>query len=132
MCRGEHGLFGRAVPSCLLLACNPIPPGACLPFSPACPSAEERATQQAAFGAVSSLLQARWPGARVHLFGSVANGLSVRHNNDIDVCLELEGIELDDTVGGLWLRWRGGEGRECKVQRVGGGAQLLGGWGWCK
>lgn len=62
------------------------------------PTPEERATQQAAFDAVSSLLQARWPGARVHLFGSVANGLSVRHNNDIDVCLELEGIELDDTA----------------------------------
>lgn len=116
-CRGEHALFGWGLPSCLLLACNPIPPGACLPVSPACPSAEERATQQAAFDAVSSLLQARWPGARVHLFGSVANGLSVRHNNDIDVCLELEGIELDDTVGGLWgCCWRGCETRKCEVQ----------------
>ena len=54
---------------------------------------------------MSSLLQARWPGARVHLFGSVANGLSVRHNNDIDVCLELEGIELDDTVRALQGSW---------------------------
>ena len=50
-----------------------------------------------AFEWVKSLLQARYPGAGVHLFGSVANGLSVRHNNDIDVCLELEGV--DDQVG---------------------------------
>jgi predicted nucleotidyltransferase len=48
---------------------------------------------------VKSLLQARYPGAGVHLFGSVANGLSVRNNNDIDVCLELQGVE--DQVGGL-------------------------------
>ena len=67
------------------------------------PRAEERAAQQRAFDAVRTLLQARWPGARVHLFGSVANGLSVRHNNDIDVCLELEHIALDDQVGG----WQG-------------------------
>lgn len=72
---------------------------------PACaaaphPPAEENAAQQRAFDAVRTLLQARWPGARVHLFGSVANGLSVRHNNDIDVCLELENIALDDQVGG--------------------------------
>lgn len=52
-----------------------------------------------AFEAVRSLLQARYPGARVHLFGSVANGLSVRHNNDIDVCLELEDVQGDDQVG---------------------------------
>ena len=42
---------------------------------------------------IRSLLQARYPGSRVHLFGSVANGLSVRHNNDIDVCLELEEVQ---------------------------------------
>ena len=52
-----------------------------------------------AFESVRSLLQARWPGARVHLFGSVANGLSVRHNNDLDVCLELEELLEDEQVG---------------------------------
>lgn len=60
------------------------------------PTPEERATQVQAFEAVRSLLQARFPGARVHLFGSVANGLSVRHNNDIDVCLELEDVAGED------------------------------------
>lgn len=81
----------------------------CLP----CP-AEERTAQQGAFDTVRSLLQARWPGARVHLFGSVANGLSVRHNNDIDVCLELEDIAPEDLVGGGWV----GEGVQRRVESV--------------
>lgn len=63
------------------------------------PTTEERAQQVQAFEGVRSLLRARYPGARVHLFGSVANGLSVRHNNDIDVCLELESIQGEDTAG---------------------------------
>eukprot|EP00887_Chlorella_sp_A99_P002114 scaffold21.g2114.t1 len=54
------------------------------------PTEAERQQQMAAFGAVKATLLQRWPGARVHLFGSVANGLSVRHNNDIDVCLEIK------------------------------------------
>lgn len=29
---------------------------------------------------------------QVHLFGSAANGLSICHNNDIDVCLEMPGL----------------------------------------
>ncbi len=32
---------------------------------------------------------------QVHLFGSVANGLSIRNNNDLDVCLEVAGAQLD-------------------------------------
>lgn len=61
------------------------------------PTAAEHQAQLDVFEGVKALLQARYPGARVHLFGSVANGLSVRHNNDIDVCLELEGV--DDQAG---------------------------------
>lgn len=38
---------------------------------------------------VSRLLNARWPHARVHQFGSTANSLSICNNNDIDVCLEI-------------------------------------------
>jgi len=33
--------------------------------------------------------QARWPEARVHLFGSTASRLNLRHSNDLDVSLEL-------------------------------------------
>ena len=61
-------------------------------------AAEERARQQSAFERVRQVLTARWPAARVHLFGSVASGLSVRSNNDLDVCLEMEGVG-DDQVG---------------------------------
>jgi hypothetical protein len=50
---------------------------------------EERASQMRAFGLIRNALLARWPEGKVHLFGSVANGLSVRSSNDIDVCLEL-------------------------------------------
>lgn len=76
------------------------------------PPAEERATQLQAFDAVRSLLQARFPGARVHLFGSVANGLSVRHNNDIDVCLELEEVAGDDQVRDLQAQQAGQRGQQ--------------------
>ena len=92
----------------------PCPP--CAPCSVALP-AEERATMMGAFESVRALLLARWPGARVHLFGSVANGLSVRHNNDLDVCLELAEVQQDDLVRGVG--WVGG---------VGGRARWVGGW----
>lgn len=54
----------------------------------------------------------------MHLFGSVANGLSVRHNNDIDVCLELEDVAGEDQVGqgggvGWWFVWWWGRGVCC-------------------
>ena len=93
-CLTPHGLAG--------LASNtpaPLPPAALPP--PACLSAEEQATMMGAFESVRALLLARWPGARVHLFGSVANGLSVRHNNDLDVCLELAEVQQEDLVGGV-------------------------------
>jgi predicted nucleotidyltransferase len=54
------------------------------------PSDQERAAWATAFAAVREVLQARWPDARVVLFGSAANGLAVRGGNDIDVCLELD------------------------------------------
>ena len=98
-CLTPHGLAG--------LASNtpaPLPPAALPP--PACLSAEEQATMMGAFESVRALLLARWPGARVHLFGSVANGLSVRHNNDLDVCLELAEVQQEDLVGGVggWVK----------------------------
>ncbi len=58
------------------------------------PSQEEQERQKAAFEQVRSTLLHQWPEAKVHLFGSTANCLSICNNNDIDVCLELpEGIE---------------------------------------
>jgi DNA polymerase sigma len=57
------------------------------------PSAEQRQRQQQAWGAVQGLLQALWPQAGVHLFGSAANELDIGGSNDLDVCLELEGVE---------------------------------------
>lgn len=58
------------------------------------PSQEEQQRQKAAFEQVRSTLVHQWPEAKVHLFGSTANCLSICNNNDIDVCLELpEGIE---------------------------------------
>lgn len=67
--------------------------------------AEEQQRQRKAFERVQEVLTARWPHARVHLFGSVANGLSVRSNNDLDVCLEMAEVG-DDQVG-----WGCGPGR---------------------
>ena len=62
------------------------------------PSQVEQERQKAAFEQVRSTLLHQWPQAKVHLFGSTANCLSICNNNDIDVCLELpEGIE--DQVG---------------------------------
>lgn len=74
------------------------PAHAFLPSS--APLAEEKQRQREAFARVREVLQARWPASRVHLFGSVANGLSVRSNNDLDVCLEMRDVG-DDQVRGL-------------------------------
>ncbi|KAI8468796.1 MAG: hypothetical protein J3K34DRAFT_386132 [Monoraphidium minutum] len=57
------------------------------------PPEEEVARHRTAFQGLASLLRARWPGAGVSVFGSAANGLGVRDNNDIDVSLSLEGLE---------------------------------------
>lgn len=65
------------------------------------PSAEQRARQQQAWAAVQGLLQALWPQAGVHLFGSAANELDIGGSNDLDVCLELEGVdETKEARGG--------------------------------
>jgi DNA polymerase sigma len=57
------------------------------------PSAEATAKQQAAFERLVGLLKQKWPEAKVSLFGSAASQLAVSGNNDIDVCLELDGVE---------------------------------------
>jgi DNA polymerase sigma len=64
------------------------------------PSREERAAWASAFEAVRRVLQARWPEARVVLFGSAANGLAVRGGNDIDVCLQLDSAGEDAAAKG--------------------------------
>lgn len=53
------------------------------------PSPEEQQRQREAFQQVQAVLQRRWQDAKVHVFGSTANCLSICNNNDIDVCLEL-------------------------------------------
>ncbi|GAX84867.1 hypothetical protein CEUSTIGMA_g12288.t1 [Chlamydomonas eustigma] len=57
------------------------------------PSNEERRRHQATLEVVRALLIKEWPHAKVHLFGSAANGLSVRNSTDIDVCLEILDVE---------------------------------------
>lgn len=57
--------------------------------------AQETQAQQRAFHGVRAIVQRRWPHARLELFGSAANGLSIGCNNDIDVCLVLD--ETDAT-----------------------------------
>ena len=59
------------------------------------PDEEDKGAWQRAFKQVKDVLQARWPEGRVVLFGSAANGLSVRSSNDIDVCLELDAVGAD-------------------------------------
>ena len=43
-------------------------------------------------------MQARWPGAGVHLFGSTATRLNLRKSNDLDISLDLP--EVEDKVRG--------------------------------
>jgi hypothetical protein len=50
-------------------------------------------TPRAAFEGIAALLRARYPGAGLSVFGSAANALGIRDNNDIDVSLSLEGLE---------------------------------------
>ena len=62
------------------------------------PSAEEQHCQREAFQQVQAVMLKRWPDAQVHLFGSTANCLSICNNNDIDVCLELQGDVQDQVM----------------------------------
>lgn len=48
---------------------------------------------RSAFEGIAGLLRSRFPGCGVSVFGSAANALGVRDNNDIDVSLSLEGLE---------------------------------------
>lgn len=64
------------------------------------PTADERGRWLASFEAVKGVLLTRWPQGRVVLFGSAANGLSVRSSNDIDISLLLDGIEDDVAAKG--------------------------------
>jgi DNA polymerase sigma len=63
------------------------------------PTPGEVEAREAALGAVKGVLLAVWPAARVELFGSCANGLSVAAANDIDVCLVLPPGVADDAPG---------------------------------
>lgn len=45
-----------------------------------------------AFEGVASLLRAKFPGCGVSVFGSAANALGIRDNNDIDMSMSLEGL----------------------------------------
>jgi DNA polymerase sigma len=62
------------------------------------PTADERKTWQTSFEAVQKVLLAKWPEGRVMLFGSAANGLSVRSSNDIDVSFQLDAVGDDATA----------------------------------
>ncbi|KAG1670109.1 hypothetical protein FOA52_013685 [Chlamydomonas sp. UWO 241] len=48
--------------------------------------------------------QDEWPEARVRLFGSAANELCIGNNNDIDVCMELPGMEDNDAKAAIVTR----------------------------
>lgn len=64
------------------------------------PASESRA-QQEAFQGVTRIVKEKWPHARLELFGSAANGLSIGQNNDIDVCLVLDERDASQVcVGG--------------------------------
>lgn len=48
---------------------------------------------RAAFDGVTALLRSKYPGCGVSVFGSAANALGIRDNNDIDVSLSIAGLE---------------------------------------
>jgi hypothetical protein len=64
------------------------------------PTSEEKGKWQGAFEAVQKVILARWPAGRVVLFGSAANGLSVRSSNDIDVSVQLDDVGDDVAAKG--------------------------------
>ena len=57
------------------------------------PSQQDHDKCQRAFEHTRQILTNRWPKAKVVLFGSFANGLSVKSSNDIDVCLIMDWVE---------------------------------------
>lgn len=69
--------------------------------APTCPHLPPPAACRSAFEGISALLRSRWPGCGVFVFGSAANALGVRDNNDIDMSMSLEGLEDSrDAKGG--------------------------------
>jgi DNA polymerase sigma len=82
------------------------------------PSVEQRQRQRQAWGSVQGLLQALWPDAGVHLFGSGANELDIGGSNDLDVCLELEGVEETKEARGGWVGVAGTLCRQWGVDAV--------------
>lgn len=55
-----------------------------------------------AFTGIEALLKSKYPHASVHVFGSAANGLGIRDNNDIDVSLSLPlPDDTRETKGGV-------------------------------
>ena len=64
------------------------------------PSETEKSTWQSAFNAVQKVLLSHWKDGKVLLFGSAANGLSVKSSNDIDVSLQLPAVGDDVTEKG--------------------------------
>lgn len=84
------------------------------------PTAAQRQRQQVAWESVSGLLQHLWPQGEVHLFGSAANGLDIGNNNDLDVCLEVEGVdETREARGELRLRARDSAGQAEMLSKLG-------------
>lgn len=60
------------------------------------PSDEERWRHWRAFECVRAIILKEVPHAKVHLFGSAANGLNVTNVNDLDLCLEVPEVGVDD------------------------------------
>jgi hypothetical protein len=58
------------------------------------PSHDEMQAAHACFLRLKKILEARYPGSTLHLFGSVANGLCLTANNDLDVTLMVSNAEL--------------------------------------
>jgi DNA polymerase sigma len=63
-------------------------------------TARHHTPRRAAFDGVASLLRKRFPGCGVSVFGSAANALGIRDNNDIDVSMLLDGLEDTRDVKG--------------------------------
>lgn len=54
------------------------------------PSESEERAKQRCFRTVQKILLKKWPKSQLCVFGSSANGFSIRKNNDIDFCLDID------------------------------------------
>ena len=50
-------------------------------------------TDRSAYDGIRNLLRSKYPSCGIVVFGSAANALGIRDNNDIDVSLSLDGLE---------------------------------------